>query len=324
MSRNRDAQSRRYGVAPTQSLWSGLRATSIWKRVRSYFRSSRVIVDRWHAENTAASETSALAGLASPVARCRWESAAVLGRNSQRTSAAIGALTIALADPFEFVRWQAAAALSAQEAGRVFPTLVRSLEDADALRRAGGAEALGLLGGEAAGLALERHVADPSPLVRSAVAEAIGNVNDPVRAPILIPMLSDPEPDVRRAAAAALGHLRAPCSQGPLAEALAAPGQPLLVRRALAAAIAAAPHPDAQDGLIVALRDPDEQVRAYAASALGHVGGDRAYGALSAIRADESRVLPGTVGDRARAAMVLIERRGRKEPGATPANIATS
>ena len=88
--------------------------------------------------------------------------------------------------------------------------------------------------------------------------------------------------------------------------------QPLLVRRALAAALARAPHPDAQPALLQALSDPDPQVRGYAAEALGHVGNEDAHDALAALRSDKAPLLKGTVGEVAGRALTLLERRGRR------------
>ena len=164
---------------------------------------------------------------------------------------------------------------------------------------------------------------DPSPQVRVAVAEAIGRINDPSKSSVLLPMLADVDPEVRRSAATALGMLRAEFAQGALRDALIVPGQPMLVRRAVAAAIAAAPASDQQVQLIAALRDTDEQVRAYAADALGQVGDSEALQALEALSADETVILGGTVATRARAAMKSIERRGRKATSAAPAGIET-
>ena len=117
----------------------------------------------------------------------------------------------------------------------------------------------------------------------------------------------------RGAAARALGQVGNTLAACPLAAALVQPGQDLLVRRALAAALARIPHPDAQAPLLEALRDPDPQVRAYAAAALGQVGNEDAHAPLQALTADKSRLIRGTVSDRARTAVELLERRGRRE-----------
>ena len=107
-------------------------------------------------------------------------------------------------------------------------------------------------------------------------------IGDPTKASALLPLLADDDPDVVRAAARALGSIHDSAAAAPLAEALTQADQPLLVRRALAAALAAAPHPDAQPALLQALGDPDPQVRGYAAEALGHVGNEDAHDVLAA------------------------------------------
>lgn len=260
----------------------------------------------------AANEAAARAGLRDKNPHRRWESAALLGRSAQRSEETIEALVQALADPEEFVRWQAACALGAQDPGHVFPALTAALADPEPLRRAGAAEALGYLGGEAATLTLCKHLADPDPKVRAAVANALGSSADPSSVTCLVPYLTDKDPDVRRAVAGALGRIGSPSAAKPMADALSQPGQPLLVRRALAAALVRAGHPDAEEALLAALSDPDPQVRGYAAEALGHIGSEKAYAALAEARSDEARLLQGTVAHRARQALAMLERRGRR------------
>ena len=102
-----------------------------------------------------------------------------------------------------------------------------------------------------------------------------------------------------------------------MADALILPGQPLLVRRALAAALVRTAHPEVQPILLTVLstgpeRDPDPQVRGYAVEVLGQIGDETAYAALSAATSDESALLHGTVGSRARQALAMLERRGRR------------
>jgi HEAT repeat protein len=223
----------------------------------------------------------------------------------------------ALADPEEFVRWQAARALAAQEAAHSFAMLAEALNDDSPLRRAGAAEAMGYQGGEAASVILCKHLADPEWRVRVAVALALRDLADPSTAPCLLPLLDDKEPDVRCAAASALGRIGSPATAKPMADALSEPGQPLLVRRALAAALVRTAHPEVQPVLLAILstgpqRDPDPQVRGYAAEALGQIGDETAYAALSAATSDEGALLQDTVGSRARQAMTILERRSRR------------
>jgi HEAT repeat protein len=92
----------------------------------------------------------------------------------------------------------------------------------------------------------------------------------------------------------------------------------VLVRRAIAAALAHIPHPEAQEALLLALHDPDPQVRGYAATALGQVGDEQAHEPLAELTADKSRLIKGTVSDRAKRAVELLERRGRRHGGEAP------
>jgi HEAT repeat protein len=149
--------------------------------------------------------------------------------------------------------------------------------------------------------------------VRQAVAGALAVLADPTSGPALLPLLNDESSDVVTEAARALGRIGNPSSATFLAATLAKPGQPLLARRALAAALAHAGHPDAQPQLLAALEDEDPQVRAYAADALGHIGTEQALPALAALKADKNRLIRGVVSDRATRAIELLERRGRRE-----------
>jgi HEAT repeat protein len=171
---------------------------------------------------------------------------------------------------------------------------------------------MGYQGGEAASVTLCKHLSDQDPRVRIAVAQALRDLADPSTAPCLLPLLADEDADVRCAAAGALGRIGSPASAKPLADALAQPGQPLLVRRSLAAALVRTAHPETQATLLAALSDPDPQVRGYAAEALGLIGDESTYAALSAAASDEGALLKGTVGSQARQALIMLERRGRR------------
>jgi len=272
-------------------------------------------VERWgklRARADATSEKTYLTLLSDPEPSRRWQAAAGLRRHHLRSAEAITALIEVLCDEEPIVRWQAAEALAAQEASHAFPAVSAALDAADPLCRAGAAEVMGLMGGEAAAQALVKRLDDPEPRVRAAVATALGRIADPTKATALLPLLADDDPDVVRAAARALGNIGDPKVAAPLAEALTQADQPLLVRRALAAALARAPHPDAQPALLEALGDPDPQVRGYAVEALGHVGNEAAHDALAALRSDKAALLKGTVGDVAARALTLLERRGRR------------
>lgn len=268
----------------------------------------------WRRAASPVSEDGCVEALYADAPSQRWQAAAALGQHPMRSPEAVAALIDALVDPEEFVRWQATEALARQEVGRVFDTLVACLDDSEPLRRAGAARALGLLGGEAATQTLLRRTTDPDPQVRTAVAEALGRLADPAALPVLLPLLDDVSTAVICAAAQALSRLGQPDAAVPLADALAQPGQPLLVRRALAAALARVPHPDVQPQLLAALADPDPQVRGYAARGLGQIGNEAAHVALQALRSDPGRLIEGTVGQRVDRALAMLDRRGRRAP----------
>jgi HEAT repeat protein len=262
-------------------------------------------------ELTGVVEDTAIAKLGAPDARRRWEAAATLGRNSQRSPEAVAALIGAMEDPEPFVRWQAAEALGKQEAGRVFGRLSQALAGPSPLQRAGAAQALGRLSGEAACQALVTALDDKDAAVRTAGAHALGSCGDPTLMQALVPLLEDPDLAARCAAAQALGRIGDTRAAGPLAAALR-PDQHLLFRRAVAAALARVPHPEVQETLLAALRDPDPQVRGYSAQALGQVGNEGAWLALQPLLADTSPLLRSTVAIEARRAVTLLERRGRQ------------
>ncbi len=308
------------------TVYAGSRPSQLYRR---FLRPALKSIRRWVRDQVEAlatrrataaglTEAAALASLRAPAPRQRWEGAMAMGRHPQRSTEAIAALVAALADPEPFVRWKAAAALAGQDVTCVFHALTDALIEGQPLQRAGAAEALGRIGGEAATNALCKQVNDPEPGVRRALASALGQIADPTTAVELVPMLEDDNVEVRCAAARALGQIASPGAAVPLATALARPGQPLLLRRALAAALTRAQHPDAQPALLAALADPDPQVRGYAARALGHIGNEAAYDRLAGLLTDRYALLKGTVGDEAQAARAMLEHRGRRAAPAAP------
>jgi HEAT repeat protein len=287
---------------------------SFWvERARRAWRRLTAPVIAWHERTEGESEELYVADLVAPEPIRRWDAAAALRRNPLLGNEAVEALVRALGDDEEFVAWQASEALAAQEPGHVFAPVEAALTDADPARRVGAAQALGKLGGDAAVAALRNQITDPEPQVRAAVASALGQMHDPNLAETLLPLIDDADPEVVRAAARALGHIANTVAACPMAAALVRPGQDVLVRRALAAGLAHIPHPDAQEPLLEALHDPDPQVRAYAATALGHVGNEQAHAPLQDLTNDKSRLIKGTVSDQAKRAVELLERRGRRQ-----------
>ncbi len=251
-----------------------------------------------------ASEVAALAALRSDSPRQRWEAAAVLARNSQRSETAMAALVAALADPEPFVRWQAAEALAGQEAGRVFPVLSAALADADPRRRAGAAEALGRVGGEAACMALCKRVSDPDLQVRVAVARASERLwRSDHRAGPAAPCWPT---RTRMCVAPRPLPYRAPAPR-PRPRRWQRPCKRQANRCSSAAAwrlrFSAPRTPPPSLPCSSALADPDPQVRGYAAQALGQIGDEAAHTALLAVAGDQTALLTGTVGDAVRSAL---------------------
>ncbi len=309
---------------PSSVGYSPGRLVQVGRRVRRWYQKRLRQWQRMRGRNRAEAETELLLALDSPTPSRRWQAAAALGKYSQRSQAAIDALIELLADPEPFVRWHAAEALAAQQPDHVFPTLRELLVSSPhPLRRAGAALALGRMGGEAACLELVKGLHDKIPYVRLAVAEAMGECADPASAALLQPLLKDPREEVQRAAAAALGKIGTQPAARALADVLEQPGHSLLMRRSLSAALARTPHPEVQSVLLQRLADPDPQVRAYCADALGHVGSEEAATALESMRDDESALLRGTVGEVARRSLAMLERRGRR-PGPPPSPEQTS
>ncbi len=285
---------------------------------RAWFRLTAPIV-AWRERAEGESEEVYVTDLGAPEPLRRWDAAAALRRNPLVGNEGIAALIDALGDKEEIVAWHAVEALAGQEPGRVFAALQTALAHGDPQRRAGAAQALGKLGGDAAVAALRKHLTDPDPTVCAAVAATLGQTGDPSLAEVLLPLIDDPDAEVVRAAARSLGQVGNTLAACPLAAALIRPGQDVLVRRALAAGLAHIPHPDAQEPLLEALHDPDPQVRAYVASALVRVGNEQAHAPLQALLTDKSRLIKGTVSDEAKRALELLERRGRRQASADKA-----
>jgi HEAT repeat protein len=138
------------------------------------------------------------------------------------------------------------------------PALLELLGYPDAGVRANLAQALGRLGGEGVGAALLTLLADDDALVRMKAAESLGELRHGAGLAALRSTLArDSDPLVRVHVVEALGDLQ---------------------------------DPEALPSLLNALDDPDEQVRAYAADAIGRLGSDAVLDALLARVATETSV----------------------------------
>jgi HEAT repeat protein len=152
------------------------------------------------------------------------------------------------------------------------------------------AQALGELSDPRAVEPLIQTLGDSNQWVRVVVAEALGQIGDTRAAEALIDALDDPSIWVRRTGVVALGQIADECAISPLMERLLRPPDvqwPEELHRVIAKALGAIGD-RAIHTLVELLDDPDTQVNATAARALGHMGARQAIGPLSvAIRRDE-------------------------------------
>lgn len=119
-------------------------------------------------------------------------------------------------------------------AARVFPTLVRSLDDLDDEVRAKSASALGRLGDQRAVTYLLDHLlTDPAPFVRARIATALGRFQEPEVIDALVRALGDPAWWVRMRSVEALEHIGA-TAEGPLMLALDDADPEIRIRAAVA------------------------------------------------------------------------------------------
>lgn len=131
-------------------------------------------------------------------------------------------------------------------------------------------------GGADAYLELYRkYVTDPSPAVRASAARGLGMHGSPADVPLIVPLMKDPERSVRLDAVKALQRLHNPVAIGPLIEALDATKEPEIDVRA-AAANALGQYPDGKvlQALIGALADDSLLVTHNAHEALRTLTGN--------------------------------------------------
>lgn len=190
-----------------------------------------------------------------------------------KARAAAPALIETLQDQDETVRFKAAGALASigSTATAQLEQLVEALRDTDRLKRKAAAAALRAMGADAsaAAPALIAALSDEEPRVRARCAEALGNIGAAVgdaAIHALIAFERDPEQIVRNSASRALDSIGVATVEA---------------FRRRAAGFAARDSfplfgfkPDDVPGLIGMLRAPNADMRAHAATALGHCGGD--------------------------------------------------
>ena len=190
-----------------------------------------------------------------------------------QANAAASALLLTLEDHDEVVRFKAAGALSSVggPVEAALPILIEALTDDDRLKRKAAAFSLRTLGPVAkpATPALIRALKDVETRVRARCAAALGNIgpevgDDAIQA--LIALGSDRDQRVREAAAQALADIGKDVVAGAQKRAAgfkARDSFPLFGFK-----------PEDVPGLIFMLRDPNADIRAYAATAIGLASGD--------------------------------------------------
>ncbi len=164
-------------------------------------------------------------------------------------------------------------------------TLVALLQDSSPDVRRTAALSLGKIAHSAGTQGLVNALSDPDPLVREYSAWALGQIGEEVNtdaAMALVAALGDEQQSVKNAAAKALGLVG-----------LREPMIPLLVeglrvgevqtRRAVVQALMQLEAKEAYSALLVALKDPDPQVRQGAIAALGELGNRQALPTLRKI-----------------------------------------
>ena len=220
-----------------------------------------------------------IARLSSRNPETRYQAAGCLG--DARETAAVGPLADLLDDPESGVRWKAAEALGKLGSPAVEP-LTESLKNGNVDVRWMAAVALGDIADPAAIPALVAALNDEDTYVRSRVALALAAIGKPAEA-ALIAGLSTGNERVRWGAALALGRIGGA---------------------------------EAVEALIGALRDPDEDVRRRAASALGDAGEAAVPALVAALKADDRDIRQGVtaalsqIGKPAVSALALALRTG--------------
>jgi len=196
--------------------------------------------------------------------------------------AAVQPLLAAAKDKDKVLRTRAIEALGVCREQRGVPDALLALADPE--QRVVAIRALGMMGDSQATLALVPFLKDDTLRIDTVVA--LGEIADPRAIPYLLPELTDPEPQFQSRAVSALRGI-GPRGAAALVAALGNPN--VYVRRAVAQGLVGSDTPAANGGLSAAMRsDPDTEVRAAAAQALGWEGNAAAVPALAQALQDRS------------------------------------
>ncbi|NQT86879.1 PEGA domain-containing protein [bacterium] len=232
--------------------------------------------------------TQLIEQLRSEEAEKRSAAAEALGK--ARAEGAIPTLIPMLDDPDDDAQWKATVALAA--IGKpALPKLIDSLTLEKERARWKAEAALKLIGSDAVP-ALATALGDKRARVRQSAAFLLGEIKDAGAADALAAALADRDEDTRWKAADSLTKLGADATAAALKQ-LRSPN--IEARRCAAWVFQTTRDPKAIPTLVIALRDPDDQVRWKSAIALQKIGAAAAEPLLTILRSNAPEAQKNTV-----------------------------
>lgn len=205
--------------------------------------------------------------------------------------AAASQLISGLDYPIEDVLWETTWALGELGPSAV-PVLAKTLDDPNASPSARGHVlwALGLVGPDARPTlpAVKKALTDPIPEVRAHAAFAVSQIDDQAdgAVTVLIPLFADPAPEVTEAATQAVARYRDRAIPS-LRQALTNPNATIRKQSVITLGLMGEHAGNAVGDLVAIVRDPNNELRAEAAEALGNIGAP-ALSSLTAALKDPS------------------------------------
>ena len=193
--------------------------------------------------------------------------------------AAASQLVSGLDFPLEDLLWETTWTLGEMGPTAV-PALVATIQDPNATSQARvhGLWALGLIGPEAhdALPRVKEALTDPAPEARGTAAFALSQIDTQAgtAVPLLIPLFADPIPEVNAAATQAIARYRDQAVPF-LRKALADPNAFVRKQSVVTLGLMGEHAGGAVVELVAMVRDPNNELRAEAAEALGHIGARR-------------------------------------------------